>query len=61
MAAFDGEIWKRFRKWGGISTGAPQSVKDLLSFPEIENILENSDFICLLNQRPATGVSLQSD
>ena len=25
-------------------------MKDLLSSPEIENILENSDFICLLNQ-----------
>ena len=28
----------------------PQNVKDLLSSPEIENILKNSDFITLLNQ-----------
>lgn len=49
-AAFSCEIWKRFRKWGGIPTGATQNVKDLLSSPEIENILENSDFVCLLNQ-----------
>ena len=49
-AAYSVEIWKRFRKWGGIPTGATQNVKDLLSSPEIENILENSDFICLLNQ-----------
>ena len=49
-AAFSCEIWKRFRKWGGVPTGATQNVKDLLSSPEIENILENSDFICLLNQ-----------
>ena len=49
-AAFSCEIWKRFRKWGGIPTGATQNVKDLLFSPEIENILENSDFICLLNQ-----------
>ena len=49
-AAFSCEIWKRFRKWGGIPTGATQNVKDLLLSPEIENILENSDFICLLNQ-----------
>ena len=49
-AAYSAEIWKRFRKWGGIPTGATQNVKDLLSSPEIENILENSDFICLLNQ-----------
>lgn len=41
---------KRFRKWGGVPTGATQNVKDLLSSPEIENILENSDFICMLNQ-----------
>ena len=39
-----------FVSGGGIPTGATQNVKDLLSSPEIENILENSDFICLLNQ-----------
>ena len=38
-AAFSCEIWKRFRKWGGVPTGATQNVKDLLSSPEIENIL----------------------
>ena len=48
-AAYSVEIWKRFRKWGGIPTGATQNPKDLLSSPEIENILENSDFIYLLN------------
>lgn len=37
-------------QWGGVPTGATQNVKDLLSSPEIENILENSDFITLLNQ-----------
>ena len=44
------EIWKRFRKWGGIPTGITQNIKDLLASPEIENIFENSDFIYLLNQ-----------
>ena len=48
--SYSAEIWKRFRKWGGVPTGATQNVKDLLSSPEIENILENSDFITLLNQ-----------
>ena len=43
------EIWKRFRKWGGIPTGITQNIKDLLSSPEIENIFENSDFVYLLN------------
>ncbi len=48
-AAYSAEIWKRFRKWGGVPTGATQNPKGLLSSPEIENILENSDFIYLLN------------
>ena len=30
-AAYSVEIWKRFRKWGGIPTGITQNVKDLLS------------------------------
>ena len=49
-AAYSVEIWKRFRKWGGVPTGITQNVKDLLSSREIENIFENSDFICMLNQ-----------
>lgn len=49
-AAYSVEIWKRFRKWGGIPTGITQNVKDLLSSREVENILENSDFVYLLNQ-----------
>jgi len=49
-AAYTVEIWKRFRKWGGIPSGITQNVKDLLSSREIENIFENSDFILMLNQ-----------
>lgn len=49
-AAYSVEIWKRFRKWGGIPTGITQNVKDLLSSHEVENIFENSDFIYMLNQ-----------
>ena len=49
-AAYTVEIWKRFRKWGGIPTGITQNVKDLLASREIENIFENSDFILMLNQ-----------
>ena len=49
-AAYSVEIWKRFRKWGGIPTAITQNVKDLLSSREVENILENSDFIYMLNQ-----------
>ena len=49
-AAYSVEIWKRFRKWGGIPTGITQNVKDLLSSREVENIFENSDFILMMNQ-----------
>jgi type IV secretory pathway VirB4 component len=49
-AAYSVEIWKRFRKWGGIPTALTQNVKDLLASREIENIFENSDFIYMLNQ-----------
>ena len=49
-AAFSCEIWKRFRKWGGIPTGATQNVKDLLASREIEAILDNTDFMILLAQ-----------
>ena len=49
-AAYSVEIWKRFRKWGGIPTALTQNVKDLLASPEVSNIFENSDFVYMLNQ-----------
>ena len=49
-AAYSMEIWKRFRKWGGIPTGITQNVKDFLASKEIENIFDNSDFVYMLNQ-----------
>ena len=51
-AAYSVEIWKRFRKWGGIPTGITQNVKDLLASREVESIFENSNFIMLLDQAP---------
>jgi type IV secretory pathway VirB4 component len=49
-AAYSGEIYKRFRKWGGMPTGITQNVNELLESPEIRNVLENSDFLLILNQ-----------
>ncbi len=49
-ALYSVEIWKRFRKWGGIPTGLTQNVTDFLKSPEVEGILGNSDFIYMLNQ-----------
>lgn len=49
-AAYSVEIWKRFRKWGGIPTGITQNIKDLFRSPEIQNILDTTNFIAMLNQ-----------
>ena len=49
-AAYSGEIYKRFRKWGGMPCGITQNVNELLESPEIRNVLENSDMLLLLNQ-----------
>ena len=38
-AAYSVEIWKRFRKWGGIPTAITQNIKDLLASREVENII----------------------
>lgn len=53
------EFWKRFRKWGGIPTGITQNVKDLLSSPKIETIIDNTDFVYLLNQASSDRAILQ--
>lgn len=59
-ASYSVEIWKRYRKWGGIPTGITQNVKDLLSSREVENILRTAiSSICSI--RPlATGRFSQS-
>lgn len=49
-AAYSVDIWKRFRKWGGIPTGITQNIKDLFRSPEIQNILDTTNFIAMLNQ-----------
>jgi len=49
-ATYSKEIWKRFRKWGGIPVGITQNVSDLLSSPEIQSIFYNSDCYILLGQ-----------
>lgn len=57
-AAYSIEIWKRFRKWGGIPSGITQNVKDLLISREVESIFENSEFIMMLNQAPGDSAEL---
>lgn len=50
-AQYSVEIWKRFRKWGGVPTGITQNVKDLLASAEVENIFDTTDFILMLAQQ----------
>ena len=57
-AIYSVEIWKRFRKWGGIPTGLTQNVGDFLKSEEIEGILGNSDFVYLLNQNAKDQIIL---
>lgn len=49
-AAYSVDIWKRFRKWGGIPTGITQNVSDFLGSLAVENIVGNTEFIYMLNQ-----------
>ncbi len=49
-AAYSVEIWKRFRKWGGIPTALTQNVKDLFGFPKYRIFFENSDMFIMFNQ-----------
>jgi type IV secretory pathway VirB4 component len=56
-AAYSVEIWKRFRKWGGIPTGITKNIKDFLESREISNIFDNSDFVLMLNQAQGNLIS----
>lgn len=49
-AAYFVDMWKRFRKWGGIPTGITQNIKDLFRSAEIQDILDTTNFIAMLNQ-----------
>lgn len=51
-ARFLQQIWKRARKWGGVPTGITQNVEDLLASKEARGIINNCDFIMMLNQSP---------
>lgn len=51
-AKFLQEIYKRARKWKGIPTGITQNVEDLLISQEAKSIINNSNFIVMLNQSP---------
>nr|WP_066688512.1 DUF87 domain-containing protein [Christensenella intestinihominis] len=49
-ASYFVRIWKMLRKKGCVPSALTQNVKDLFTSREIENILENTDFMVLLAQ-----------
>jgi len=49
-ASYCVSIWKMLRKLGAVPSALTQNVKDLLASREVENILEDSDFLVLLSQ-----------
>ena len=57
-AAYSVQIWKRFRKWGGIPTGITQNIKDLTGQQGTDNILDNTSFIYMLSQAPGDRKAL---
>ena len=44
------QFYKRARKWGGVPTGITQNVEDLLVSSEARTLINNSEYIMLLNQ-----------
>lgn len=57
-ARFLQQIYKRARKWGGVPTGITQNVEDLLASDEARSILNNCDFVMMLNQSPIDRIQL---
>ena len=57
-ASYSIQIWKRFRKWGGVPTALTQNIKDLTEHKGTDNILDNTNFICMLSQSPGDRKAL---
>lgn len=51
-AKFNTQVYKRFRKYGGVPTLMTQNVKNILAYKGVEDIFENTDFILILKQAP---------
>lgn len=57
-ASFLQQVYKRARKWYGVPTGITQNVGDLLASDAAQAILNNCDFILMLNQSPIDKAKL---
>ena len=59
-AAFMRNIYKRARKWHGIPTAITQNVGDLLVNDEAAALINNCDFVLMMNQSPMDRVALSN-
>lgn len=57
-ASYVRQLFKRARKFWGVPTGLTQNVEDLLASPEARSVLNNCDFVVMLNQSPLDKVAL---
>ena len=55
LASWSVEIWKRFRKWGGIPTGITQNIKDLLAPARLRTSLRTATSSICSIRHPGTG------
>ncbi len=59
-AQYTRQIWKRARKWNGIPTGMTQQAEDVLKTQEGRAVINNCDFVMMLNLDPYTRMQMQS-
>lgn len=53
------EIFKTYRKFGGIPTGITQNISDLLQTKETKTMVANCEYICLLKTEPIDQIELK--
>ena len=58
-AAYSVQVWKRFRKYGGLPTGITQNINDLTKNQGTDNILNNTSYIYMLNQSAGDRKALE--
>lgn len=46
------KVYSRIRKHGGVATGITQNIIEVLDSPQAKSILNNSEFVVLLQQKP---------
>ena len=46
------KVYQRIRKQGGVATGATQNITEVLDNPQASSMLQNAEFVVLLQQKP---------